>query len=99
MATISTQLRKFKEPTREELTRHFFGLPPLNEGDAQPQQGPSKSEAGSSADGEERGGIEVNAVLSLGQEGVEDSYVCTCIMIILPTLKTSLAELCIYCLR
>lgn len=82
MATISTQLRKFKEPTREELTRHFFALPPLNEDDAQPQQeGSSKNGAApaSSTNGEERGEIEINAVLSLGQEGVEDSYVCTCI--------------------
>lgn len=96
MATISTQLRKFKEPTREELTRHFFALPPLGEGDAQPQQeGSSKNGAAaatSSTNGEERGEIEINAVLSLGQEGVEDSYVCTCIIILiilLSILRTS----------
>ena len=86
MATISTQLRKFKEPTRDELTRHFFALPPLDEGDAQPQKQQDSSKSGaaataaaSSTNGEERGEIEINAVLSLGQEGVEDSYVCTCI--------------------
>lgn len=28
MATISTQLRNFKEPTKEQLTQLFFSLPP-----------------------------------------------------------------------
>ena len=88
MATISTQLRKFKEPTREELTRHFFALPPreifADEQQQQQQQGSSKnkspppSSGGSGSDNgnaEEKGEMEINAVLSLGQEGVEDSYV------------------------
>ena len=87
MATISTQLRKFKEPTREELTRHFFALPPREVlADEERQQGSSKnigpppSSGGSGSDNgignaEDKGEMEINAVLSLGQEGVEDSYV------------------------
>ena len=87
MATISTQLRKFKEPTREELTRHFFALPPREIfADEERQQGSSKNKSQPSSSGgsgsgngdgnaEEKGEMEINAVLSLGQEGVEDSYV------------------------
>lgn len=29
MATISTQFRNFKEPTKDQLLRNFFSLPPL----------------------------------------------------------------------
>ncbi|KAI5121866.1 hypothetical protein M0805_001074 [Coniferiporia weirii] len=75
MATISTQLRKFKEPTRNDLTRFFFALPPDTATDVNAQtaqevgKGPSM-DGGADACGE----MEINAVLSLGQEGVEDSY-------------------------
>lgn len=81
MATISTQLRKFKEPTREELTRRFFALPPGDEqdNDAEPQQSSSGSPPPTSGNGEEKGEMEINAVLSLGIEGIEDSYVCACV--------------------
>ncbi|KAH9479789.1 Putative GTPase-activating protein [Psilocybe cubensis] len=59
MATISTALRHFKEPTKEQLTQIFFSLPPLD----------------SEKDGEKSGQdskMDINAVLSLGE--AEDSY-------------------------
>lgn len=80
MATISTQLRKFKEPTKDELTRIFFSLPPeallspslsANGGDSGKGKGLAAADDGDAVAGQ----MEVNAVLSLGQEGVEDSYV------------------------
>ena len=77
MATISTQLRKSRDPTKDELTRHFFAIP-----DEEDEHGvKSKSmEVNSGSSGldyssTKEGQIEVNAVLSLGQDGVEDSYV------------------------
>jgi TBC1 domain family member 8/9 len=63
MAMISTQLRNFKEPTRDQLTEIFFSLP-------------SRSSYGDetlTAEGAEK--MEINAVLSLGVAGEEDSYV------------------------
>jgi hypothetical protein len=63
MAMISTQLRNFKEPTRDQLTEIFFSLP-------------SQSSYGVEtlvAEGPEK--MEINAVLSLGVAGEEDSYV------------------------
>ena len=72
MATISTQLRKFKEPTKEELTRIFFALPPqVKLSGESSSSGKGKDEQDGSATGQ----MEINAVLSLGQEGAEDSYV------------------------
>ncbi|TFY76730.1 hypothetical protein EWM64_g7281 [Hericium alpestre] len=64
MATISTQLRNFKEPSKEQQTELFFSIP-RNER--------TKSEKGEFADGQEN--MEINAVLSLGVQGVEDSYI------------------------
>ena len=64
MATISTALRHFKEPTKEQLTQIFFSIPPLVDG----VQGTEEGE-----------GMEINAVLSLG-EAVEDSYVSRMIL-------------------
>ncbi|KAG7093407.1 hypothetical protein E1B28_007089 [Marasmius oreades] len=64
---ISTALRNFKEPTKEHLTQNFFSLP------STPTIPPSPK--GKSASGD--GGIEkmdINAVLSLGVQGEEDSY-------------------------
>ncbi|KAH8116325.1 TBC-domain-containing protein [Phellopilus nigrolimitatus] len=76
MATISTQLRSFKEPTRPELTRLFFALPPDEELNPGQDAGGFKSagEKGERSDDGTRGAMEINAVLSLGQEGLEDSY-------------------------
>ncbi|PPQ85269.1 hypothetical protein CVT25_010042 [Psilocybe cyanescens] len=59
MATISTALRHFKEPTKEQLTQIFFSLPPLESGEDE-----EKSVQDSRMD--------INAVLSLGE--AEDSY-------------------------
>lgn len=90
MAQISTQLRKFKEPTKEELTRTFFSLPPdvgVLAVSASGSNGSVSSAGGSGKEkekgaGEEgtsgmngKGQMEINAVLSLGQDAVEDSYV------------------------
>lgn len=63
MAMISTQLRNFKEPTRDQLTEIFFSLP-------------SRCSYGAEtlvSEGTEK--MEINAVLSLGVAGEEDSYV------------------------
>lgn len=59
MATISTHLRTFKEPNKEQALRLFFSLPP----------NPSPAEVGDS--NYEK--FEINSVLTL--EGQEDSYV------------------------
>ncbi|KIJ65220.1 hypothetical protein HYDPIDRAFT_131621 [Hydnomerulius pinastri MD-312] len=66
MSTISTQLRNFKEPTKDQLLHVFFSIPEV------PPAPPAK-------DGEKSASVEVekmeiNAVLSLGEQGVEDSY-------------------------
>ena len=58
MSTISTALRNFKEPTKEQLTHIFFSLSPT---DVKSEQNVDK--------------MEINAVLSFGVQGVEDSYV------------------------
>jgi hypothetical protein len=64
MSTISTALRNFKEPTKEQLTQIFFSLPSVG-----------------SLDGTEKSAfqhvekMDINAVLSLGVQGVEESYV------------------------
>lgn len=59
MSTISTALRHFKEPTKEQLTQIFFSLP-------------AGDEAGQSG-GMDQEKMDINAVLSLG-EAIEDSY-------------------------
>ena len=61
MSTISTALRHFKEPTKEQLTEIFFSLPSVGSGESQ-----------SSGDVDK---MDINAVLSIA-DGVEDSYVC-----------------------
>ncbi|KAJ7760190.1 hypothetical protein B0H14DRAFT_2973818 [Mycena olivaceomarginata] len=64
MSTISTALRNFKEPTKDQLTQIFFSIPtaPPNEKDAE------KNPA------EEIEKMDINAVLSLGVQGEEDAY-------------------------
>ena len=76
MATISTVLRSFKEPTREELTRLFFSLPSEGDGSGATRFTGSGEKRMRSTP-EERGEIEINAVPSIGEEGIEDSYVCS----------------------
>ena len=108
MSTISTHLRNFKEPTKDQLTQLFFALPSSVNGgvdahglangsvaaDAVAQSEKEKGGGGSAEKekekekekGQERrasGGVsetelekmEINAVLSLGVQGEEDSYV------------------------
>lgn len=77
MATISTALRKFQEPSRDDLTRLFFALPsdePHEPGTSANGNG-EKGSTPKTNTPEERGEMEINAVLSLGEEGIEDSYV------------------------
>jgi len=64
MSTISTALRNFKEPTKDQLTQIFFSLPSLGSLDG--------TEKSSSQEVEK---MDINAVLSLGVQGEEDSYV------------------------
>ncbi|KAF7983686.1 hypothetical protein HWV62_19599 [Athelia sp. TMB] len=64
MSTISTQLRHFKEPTKDELTEIFFSVPPAG------LNVPSEKLPGE----EPLEKMEINAVLSLGVQGEEDSY-------------------------
>ena len=73
MATISTQLRKFREPTKDELTRIFFSLPPEVLATV---DGAGAGKGSEEQDAVVKGQMDINAVLSLGVEGVEDSYVC-----------------------
>lgn len=62
MAAIAAQLRNFKEPSKDQQTQLFFSLPYVNET--------------SSNDGrDDLESMEINAVLSLGIAGEEDSYV------------------------
>lgn len=65
MATISTALRNFKEPSKEQLTHIFFSIPP----DPTAKAGKKGDQ---DADATEK--MDINAVLSLGVQGVEDSY-------------------------
>lgn len=71
MATISTHLRNFKEPTRDQLTQLFFSLP------VDPQiEGPNeKSSSSNTAAGGDPERMEISATLSLGVSGVEEPYV------------------------
>ncbi|KAJ6568400.1 rab-GTPase-TBC domain-containing protein [Mycena vulgaris] len=63
MSTISTALRNFKEPTKEQLTQIFFSLPSVGSLD-----GTEKTPA------QEVEKMDINAVLSLGVQGEEDAY-------------------------
>ncbi|PIL24923.1 hypothetical protein GSI_12810 [Ganoderma sinense ZZ0214-1] len=79
MSTISTHLRNFKEPTKDQLTELYFALPQSVNGGVNATGGPSG--AAGNANGEKEKGaeaelekMEINAVLSLGVQGEEDSY-------------------------
>ncbi|KAI0761790.1 TBC-domain-containing protein [Trametes elegans] len=80
MSTISTHLRNFKEPTRDQLTQLYFALPSSVNG--APSASGSALGAGKNEKGEksvdaaeaELEKMEINAVLSLGVQGEEDSY-------------------------
>lgn len=62
MAAIASQLRNYREPDKEQLTHLFFALPGA---DGTP---PDASHANLES-------LDINAVLSLGAPGQEDSYV------------------------
>jgi hypothetical protein len=66
MSTISTQLRNFKEPTKDQLTHVFFSIPEV------PPVPLKDTEKQGSGDIEK---MDINAILSFGAQEVEDSYV------------------------
>ena len=68
MAIISTALRTFKEPTKDELTEMFFSIPPRKDALASMSEKARQEE-------EDVEKMDINAVLSLGTPGEEDSYV------------------------
>ncbi|KAK1224681.1 hypothetical protein PQX77_012427 [Marasmius sp. AFHP31] len=75
MSTISTALRNFKEPTKEQLTQNFFSLPATPT--PEPPTSPSTSTSANTntkTNDEEIEKMDINAVLSLGIQGEEDSY-------------------------
>lgn len=61
MSTISTHLRKIREPNKDEQLRQSFALTPA----------PDPVDVDS-----QKYKIEVNATLSLPQESEEEAYVC-----------------------
>ncbi|KAL1684148.1 rab-GTPase-TBC domain-containing protein [Schizophyllum commune] len=67
MAIISTALRTFKEPTKDELTEMFFSIPPRKDALASMSEKARQEE-------EDVEKMDINAVLSLGTPGEEDSY-------------------------
>ncbi|KAK7687746.1 hypothetical protein QCA50_008964 [Cerrena zonata] len=62
MATISTYLRNFKEPSKDQLTQLFFAIPetPPTIGKADKDEEPER--------------MEISAVLTLSQDASEDPY-------------------------
>ncbi|KIY44988.1 TBC-domain-containing protein [Fistulina hepatica ATCC 64428] len=63
MSTISTALRNFKEPSKDELTQLYFSIPPHDlaiQNEKDPYQDLEK--------------MDISAVLSMGVQGEEDSY-------------------------
>ncbi|KAJ8094980.1 hypothetical protein PM082_010197 [Marasmius tenuissimus] len=73
MSTISTALRNFKEPTKEQLTQNFFSLPATPTPEPPPTS-PSTSTSKAPTNDDEIEKMDINAVLSLGIQGEEDSY-------------------------
>ena len=71
MATISAQLRNFKEPDKDEQTAAFFAIP----ADTLATQSNGSEKPPLPVEGLER--MDINAVLSLGVQGEEDAYVST----------------------
>ncbi|KAF7309407.1 hypothetical protein MIND_00311500 [Mycena indigotica] len=75
MSTISTALRNFKEPTKEQLTQIFFSIPPSPTATLiNTPSSNEKGEKGQSPASEEVEKMDINAVLSLGVQGEEDAY-------------------------
>lgn len=71
MATISTALRNFKEPSKDQIIQTFFSIPSSTTHNVTIGVGSSHK----NGDEEEVDKMEINAVLSLGEQNVEDSYV------------------------
>lgn len=71
MSTISTQLRNFKEPTKEQLTQIFFSIPYNELVDGTKTSGSGEKTLGLA--GEEA--MEISATLTMEPEAEEDSYV------------------------
>jgi len=67
MATISTALRNFKEPSKDQVIQAFFSIPSSTTHSA--------TIGHKNGSEEEVDKMEINAVLSLGEQNVEDSYV------------------------
>ena len=88
MSTISTALRNFKEPTKEQLTQNFFSLPATPTPSSAPTS-PSTSNAKDGPEDEEIEKMDINAVLSLGIQGEEDSYVSVQILSQQPLIESS----------
>ena len=67
MSTISTQVRNFKEPTKEQLLYTFFSI----------HEPPSTlhTKDGDDSSSGDLDKMEINAVLTLGEPGIEDAYV------------------------
>ena len=88
MSTISTHLRNFKEPTKDQLTELYFALPQSVNGGVNARGGPSNANGNDSGEKGKSAGppeaelekMEINAVLSLGVQGEEDSYVSAFIL-------------------
>jgi hypothetical protein len=72
MSTISTQLRNFKDPTREQITELYFCIPPAD--------APSAYSPNGKPPAEDVEHMDINATLSAGPETEEESYVRMCCM-------------------
>ncbi|KAL4062363.1 rab-GTPase-TBC domain-containing protein [Scleroderma citrinum] len=68
MSTISTQVRNFKEPTKDQLLYAFFSIHDVPPSSPCAQNGEKSSSSG------DLDKMEINAVLTLGKQGVEDAY-------------------------
>ena len=86
MATISAQLRNFKEPDKDEQTAVFFAIP-SDPAPALAASG-SKEKAAAPVEGLEK--MDINAVLSLGVQGEEDAYVSRAFVCQVPRARADL---------
>ncbi|KAI6101134.1 rab-GTPase-TBC domain-containing protein [Pisolithus sp. B1] len=73
MSTISTQVRNFKEPTKDQLLYAFFSIPDVSSSSSQEghRKDGSNEKSSPPVDFDK---MEISAVLTLGEQGVEDAY-------------------------